>query len=194
MPQKLWRQSFIPTRSLTTYELQLIMQLETSMLPTCSDCQHLLRVYVTTGDPPLYWCNNPATKEFHPPIGRVRRDAPYCNLFAPVELVREDSLAGTSARASAGHKPREKKSLETRMVVGFCLLMTVSALIPTLVHDGERAVIALSDFVQTCKGAVEIALGRQSPAKAFGTQRDNSSEDVRSIPPARKHDATAVPE
>jgi len=58
------------------------------MVPTCSDCQHLVRVYVTAGDPPLHWCNNPDTKEFVPPIGCVREDAPCCGLFMPIERLQ----------------------------------------------------------------------------------------------------------
>jgi len=162
------------------------------MVPTCSECQHLLRVYVTADDPPMYWCNNPATKEFCPPTGYVRREAPFCKLFTPIEHVREHG-AGKPAGIPADDKPREKRALETRMVVGFCLLMTLSTLIPTLLHEGERAVIAFSDFVRTCKGAVELALGSPSPAKAIRARSENRSADTRSDPPSSKREATIVP-
>lgn len=124
------------------------------MVPTCSECQHLLQVYVTADDPPLHWCNNPDTKEFEHPIGCVRPDAAGCNLFVPLVRLQSASF-GIPAAPHAETKPTEKKTLEGRLVVGFCLLMMILALIPALMHDGERAVIAMSHFVQTCERAVD---------------------------------------
>jgi len=124
------------------------------MVPTCSECQHLVQVYVTADDPPLHWCNNPDTKEFVPPIGCVRPDAACCDLFVRLESIQSTSST-TPAAPQEGTKLAEKRTLEARLVVGFCLLMMILALIPALMHDGERAVIAVSHFVQTCERAID---------------------------------------
>jgi hypothetical protein len=158
------------------------------MVPICSECQHLVEVFVTAGDPPLYWCNNPETKELLPPIGCVRRNAPGCNLFAPIEDVRAAAKAKPTA-APVQSRVVEQKTVEAKVVVRFCLLMTLLTLIPVLLHEGERAVIALSDFARTCRGGIEVAIGPRPSVDSARPKTNSRPAESRPESPTSSYSA-----
>jgi len=123
------------------------------MNKSCGSCQNLVRIHVMGGDAPIYWCNSAETKGLTHPIGYVHRDAPSCPFYSVLPPDFEAS-AGMGIKPRSPETEVERRTFENKIIVGFCLLMMKLGRIPTLMHHGEQAVLAVSSFVRTCRGII----------------------------------------
>jgi excisionase family DNA binding protein len=70
----------------------------------CGDCLYLHVAPYLPGDPPDYWCGNPATKELVPAIGRVGGpEAVGCKFFIQIDMMRNNGAVAALRGQSLGN-------------------------------------------------------------------------------------------
>jgi hypothetical protein len=100
-------------------------------------------VYGSANDPPFAFCANPITKDYRPPIGFVKLEAPSCPEFQTRTFPEQDREVSPSLRH------------EARWVARAITFITLLTLISIVLAKAGDFVEQLAGFAVKCRSAAE---------------------------------------